>query len=77
MQSLNVSYSAFGKHTCTRVPSSEVAIKKIKRLQQLLQLLFLQNFLLYFYFPRYLPTPLSRPLPPQNNMEHVQVAQRE
>lgn len=42
MQSLNVSYSAFGKHTCTHIPSRKDMIKKIKTLQQLLQLLVFQ-----------------------------------
>lgn len=47
----------FGKHTCTRIPSSEVAIKKIKRLQQLLQLFFFQNLVFHFPFPRFLLRP--------------------
>lgn len=79
MQSLNVSYSSFGKHTCTRIPSSEGAIKKIKTLQQVLQLLVFLNLLLPLFLsipqilhPRYLLT-----LSPQNNMEHVLAVQRE
>lgn len=62
MQSLNVSYSAFGKHTCTHIASSEVVIRKIKTLQQLLQLLVFQMLLLlplFLYFPytRFILTP--------------------
>lgn len=67
MQSLNVSYSAFGKHTCAHIPSSEDMIKKIKTLQQLLQLLVFQILLLLplplFSYTRFLFSPFFRPFP--------------
>lgn len=63
MQSLSVSYSAFGKHTCT---CSQDMIKKMKTFQQLLQLLlfFFQILLLLPSYPRFLPFPLRHPTPP-------------
>lgn len=78
MQSLNVSYSAFGKHTCMHIPSSEDMIKKIKTLQQLLQLLVFQ-ILLPLPLPLFLLPKVSsfRPFPLGTIRIHVLAAQRE
>ena len=75
MQSLNVSYSAFGKHTCMHIPSSEDMIKKIKTLQQLLVF----QILLPLPLPLFLLPKVSsfRPFPLGTIRIHVLAAQRE
>lgn len=62
MQRVNVSYSAFGKHSCAHIPSNEDMIKKIKTLQQLLQLFIFSNPPSFILLPKApLSPPFSRP----------------
>lgn len=70
MQSLDVSHSAFRKHTCTTISSSQVLMRKMTALQQLLELLVFQmplrlSLFLYFCYQRFLVLPLLSTLPPQ------------